>query len=150
MAIFHSLPKIHKPGFPPPFRPIVAGIGSLNEGLCAGVDNLLQPLIPKIPGYLRDSRDVLKSFENFTWEDGLIWVTADVTSFYTVIPHELALLALDWFLGVYSRYSVNLREFLLDSVSFLLKHNFFSFDHQFYVQTTGASIHGCKILTLFS
>lgn len=51
----------------------------------------------------------------------MMWVTADVhiavysssswyTSLYTVIPHDFAILALDWFLGIYSRYSVNLPE----------------------------------------
>lgn len=65
MAIFHSLPKIHKPGSPPSFHPIVAGICSLNEGLCAWVDSLLQPLIGHIPGYLQDSREVFLAFEDF-------------------------------------------------------------------------------------
>lgn len=34
-AIFHSFPKVHKEVFPPPMRPIVAGIGSMNELLGA-------------------------------------------------------------------------------------------------------------------
>lgn len=55
-AMFHSLPKIHKSGFPPPFSTIVAGIGSLNENLCAWTDSLLQPLILQITGYLHDSK----------------------------------------------------------------------------------------------
>lgn len=33
IPVFHSLPKIHKEVFPPPLRPIVAGIGSLSERL---------------------------------------------------------------------------------------------------------------------
>lgn len=45
IPVFHSLPKMHKPGFPPAFCPIVTGINSLNENLCAWVDSLIQPLI---------------------------------------------------------------------------------------------------------
>lgn len=64
IAIFHSLPKIHKGDFPPPFRPIVAGIGSLNEHLSACVDSLLQPLIICIPGYLQDTNQVFNMLHN--------------------------------------------------------------------------------------
>lgn len=140
MAVFYSLPKIHKPGFPPPFRPIVADIGSLNEGLCSWVDRFLQLLVRCIPGYLQDSRDVLKAFQDFTWDNNMSWVTADVTSLYTVIPHDLALIAIDWFLNVYGGYSVELRDFIILSVEYLLKHNFLIFDRQFYLQSTRASM----------
>lgn len=56
MAIFHSFLKVHN-GLPPPppFRPIIAGIVSLNENLCAWLDSYLQPLIPAIPGFLKDT-----------------------------------------------------------------------------------------------
>lgn len=35
LPVFHSLPKLHKLGFPPAMRPIVSGIDSLNENLCS-------------------------------------------------------------------------------------------------------------------
>lgn len=59
IAIFHSTPKVHKNIFPPPMRPIITGVGLMNELLGAWVDNYLQPLIQKIPGYLQDTRQVL-------------------------------------------------------------------------------------------
>lgn len=143
---FHSLHKIHKPGFPPPFRPIVAGIGSLNEGLCSWVDNFLQPLVHHIPGYLQNSRDVLRAFDDFTWDDDMLWVTVDAMSLYTVIPHDLALIALDWFLNTHGGYSASLMEYFILSVEYLLKYNFFVFDHQYYLQITGTSM-GAKFST---
>lgn len=53
--IFHSLPKMHKQVFPPPLRSFVAGIGSMSENLAAWVDNLLQPQVFQIPGFLKTS-----------------------------------------------------------------------------------------------
>eukprot|EP00079_Xenopus_tropicalis_P025906 XP_012819539.1 PREDICTED: uncharacterized protein LOC101732444 [Xenopus tropicalis] len=54
-AIFHHLPKIHKKERPPVGRPIIAGIGSLGENLCEFIDHFLQPLVLRLPSYLRDS-----------------------------------------------------------------------------------------------
>lgn len=68
------------------------------------------------------------------------WITADVTALYTVIPHDLARLAVSWFLNTYSEYSITLKDFLLSAVTYLLKHNFFMFDSSFYLQATGASM----------
>lgn len=43
--IFHTLSKTHKNNFPPPLRPIIAGIGSLTENICSWLDGLLPPLL---------------------------------------------------------------------------------------------------------
>lgn len=57
--IFHHLPKVHKGLNPLTGRPIVAGIGSLNEKLGEWVDSQLQPLTVELPGYLRDTKHLL-------------------------------------------------------------------------------------------
>eukprot|EP00079_Xenopus_tropicalis_P037383 XP_017951154.1 PREDICTED: uncharacterized protein LOC108648090 [Xenopus tropicalis] len=54
-AIFHHLPKMHKKERPPAGRPIIAGIGSLGENLCEFIDHFLQPLVLRLPSYLRDT-----------------------------------------------------------------------------------------------
>lgn len=111
-AVFHSFPKIHKGGFPPSIRPIVAGINSLSERLWEWLDSYLQPLIPLLPGFLRDTKQVLNTLEKFNWPDNAIWITADVMSLYSVISHCEAILALEWFLFTYSEYDVELRPYL--------------------------------------
>lgn len=136
-AVFHSLPKIHKGGFPPPFRPIVAGIGSLNERLCGWVDSFLQPLIPQIPGYLQDTKQVLSQLKDRVWVEGSVWITADVSSLYAVISHDRAIVVLEWFMDTYGTNSQDLKLFVTMAMHFLLKHNFFMFDSNFYLQTTG-------------
>lgn len=134
MAVFHSLPKVHKGGFPPPLRPIVAGISSLNEHLCAWLDSYLQPLMHFIPGFLRDTKQVLQALDKRMWIEGSVWITADVT--------DRAILALDWFLNIYSDYDVELRQFLILVTEYLLPHNFFMFNDIFYLYLTVASIGG--------
>lgn len=59
MPIFHHLPKLHKGLTPLTGRPIVAGIGSLNERLGQWVDQQLQQLVTELPGYLRDTKQLL-------------------------------------------------------------------------------------------
>lgn len=70
MPVFHHLPKVHKGLNPRTGRPIVAGIGSLNERLGKWVDSQLQPLITSLPGYLRDTNHLLGKLQNVQWEDG--------------------------------------------------------------------------------
>lgn len=124
VPLFHSIPKIHKGGFPS-FHPIVAGIGSLNENLCSWVDRYFQPLITCIPGYLCDTQQVLRTLDNRSWEPVSLWITANVSSLYTAKPHDLALSAMQWFLDMYSTYSADLKPFLIMAIHFLLKPNFF-------------------------
>lgn len=66
----------------------------------------------------------------------------DVTSLYTVIPHDLGIFTLAWFLSTYSSCPLDLHRFLITAVLYLLKHIFILFDNQFYLQTTGGKIWG--------
>ncbi|XP_073522074.1 uncharacterized protein [Phyllobates terribilis] len=56
----------HKNIFPPPLRPIVAGLGSMGERLGVWIDFYLQPLVQEIPSYIRDSKFVATVFEDFS------------------------------------------------------------------------------------
>ena len=56
-ARFYILPKVHKTGYPG--RPIVSAVGSLTEGLSELVDNFIQPFVPNMPSYIRDTQDFL-------------------------------------------------------------------------------------------
>lgn len=74
MPIFNHLPKIFKGCGPLRGRPIVADIGSLNESLGQWLDHQLQPLVVKLPGYLRDTKQLLVKLKDFEWNDGLKWL----------------------------------------------------------------------------
>lgn len=84
MPIFHHLPKVHKGFSPLTGRPIVAGIGSLNERLGQWVDQQLQPLVTELPSYLRDTKQLLAKLETIEWHDEYCWISCgDVSSLYS-------------------------------------------------------------------
>lgn len=138
LPIFHGLPKTHKKVFPPPLRPIVSGIGSLCEHLSEWVDVHLPPLVISRPGYLRDSKQVLQVLQDARWEENYSWITLDVVSLYSNIPHNIALTAVEYMIKKYSNFSNDLNHFLIMAIDFLLSHNYFRFDASFFIQQVGA------------
>lgn len=59
IQIFYHLPKVCKSKFPMQGRPIVANIGSLGEPLWNLMDNVLQPLVIRLPSYLWDTKHII-------------------------------------------------------------------------------------------
>uniref|UniRef100_A0A673KNY9 Uncharacterized protein n=1 Tax=Sinocyclocheilus rhinocerous TaxID=307959 RepID=A0A673KNY9_9TELE len=59
IPVLYTLPKIHKSLEDPPMRPIVSGNGSLTETLSKFLDSLIQPIVKKLPSYLKDTTDFL-------------------------------------------------------------------------------------------
>lgn len=100
---------------------MVSGIASLNERLWVWVDSQLHPIMKSIK-----------------WQQNYVWVTADVASLYSVIPHDLTGIVL--FLNTYSTYSLVLKHYIIDVVRYLLRLNFFMFNKEFFLQVTGASM----------
>ncbi|CAJ0939001.1 unnamed protein product [Ranitomeya imitator] len=142
IPIYHAFPKIHKNVFPPPFRAIISGIGSLSENLGEWVDHFLQPLVINLPGYIKDTKAVIAALDGFLWSSHYTWVTCDVVGLYPSIPHNIILTSLSYFLNKYSTYKQEIQFFIIDSVSFLLTHNYFSFDRLFFIQKKGVSMGG--------
>lgn len=140
VPILHSLPKVHKQIRPPPMRPIVSGIGSVNERLCEWLDSLLKPLVRIMPGFIQDSRDVLNAFDSKLWKQEYTWITYDVESLYTAIPHSIALWALEYHFSSNSNFTLDLRNYALQVTDFLMKHNYFFFNSQFFLQVRGVSM----------
>ena len=66
----------------------------------------------------------------------------DVASLYTSIPHELGLEAINFWshkhrLKISSRFS---NAFILDSIEFILKNNYFHFEDDIYLQNSGTAM----------
>ncbi|XP_071970284.1 uncharacterized protein [Engystomops pustulosus] len=85
---FYLLPKVHKSLVKPPGRPIVSGMGSLNEKLCTYLDFFLQPLVSKLTSFVRDTTHLIQRINDFRTENPILLVTLDVESLYTIIEHQ--------------------------------------------------------------
>lgn len=85
---FYVLPKIHKPGFPPAGRPIVAAQQSLHEPVSRYIDSILQPFVRQTRYFLLDTTDFITKIEGVNIPVASLILSFDVVSLYTSIPHE--------------------------------------------------------------
>ena len=90
-AEFYLLPKIHKSKTNPPGRPIMSGNGHPTEWISAWVDYKIQPLMLKLPTFLKDTTDLLQHFANIKLTANTRIISLDVTSLYTNIPQRLGI-----------------------------------------------------------
>lgn len=79
-------------------------MGSLCERLRECVDAHLQLVVSTRPGYLKDSKQVLQVLKDTRWEEHNTWLTLDVTSLYSNIPHDSTIMAIEYMLHRYSNY----------------------------------------------
>ena len=88
-ARFYILPKIHKNKDDPPGRPIVSASSHPTERISEFVDYQLNPSVPKLPSYIKDTTHFLRKLDSLPeLPDGCLLVTLDVSSLYTNIPHK--------------------------------------------------------------
>ena len=137
---FNILPKIRKPGNPG--RPIVSSCGSPTEGISRFVNYHLNPLVRKIPSYVKDTTNFLlklQDFDNLPLHMSLL--TFDVTSLYTNIPHNKGIEA--------CRAALNSRgilepptEDLIHLLRLIQERKNFTFEDEHFVQ-----IHGTVMAT---
>lgn len=137
---FYHLPKIHKDPINPPGRPIVAAMESVTSYFSIYIDQFLQPLAQNLPSYVRDSIHLLDMLANYTWEPSYMWLSLDVCSLYTSIPHDVGLSAVKHFLEEDSNMNPRQAQFILEATEYCLTHNYFEFNGDFYLQTHGTAM----------
>lgn len=125
---------MHKCTKNPPGRPIIAGIGSLTSNLSQYIDKHLQKF------YLRDTTSLIQEVQTIEWKSDYQWATLDVTSLYTNIPHDKGILCIKTFLDMDVLMPNRQFFFIHDSIEFILKHNYFNFNGQIFIQTTGTAM----------
>lgn len=120
---------------------------SLGERLGQWIDIFLQPLVQSLPGFLKDTgdtiakiQDITSKIQDITWSANFSWLSCDVVALYPSIPHDQALMVLHSHLVRFSAFSTELIDFIVLAVEFLLHHNYFMFDGQFFLQWRGASM----------
>ena len=144
---FYILPKIHKPGNPG--RPIVSSNSHPTECISQFVDYHLQPLVHKLPSFVKDTNDFLNKLLTIgKLPSNSLLVTLDVSSLYTNIPHNEGINACDHFLR--TRLHSNIPTCTLcDLIRMIFTMNNFSFNDSQYLQIHGTAM-GTKMAPSFA
>ena len=122
-------------------RPIVAGPNCPTRRLSNLVDILLKPFLIHIKSYIKDNLDFLAKCSRETKRDTIL-ATFDVVGLYSNIPHEYGLEAIEYWLdkfpeSLHPRFS---KEFVLESVEFILENNNLNFDNEYFNQIKGTAM----------
>lgn len=142
LSTFYILPKIHKVNIPG--RPIVSSINSVTQNISEFLSVCLQPLIPKLKSYIKDTNHFLKkTMKHGKINENTILISADITSLYTNIPHKEGIEACIYFI---EKYRSELPKFVPNKTIlhtlflFVLENNYFEFDKQIYKQLFGTAM----------
>ena len=151
---FYCTPKVHKkPNWKT--RPIVSCVNSRMGDLSKWVDVQLQRVVHLCPGYLKDSRSLLKRLKNLgKLPPTAAFVTADATSMYTNIDTDHGLQTLrKWFnLHAHELPAGFPTEMVLEATELVMRNNVFQFDDTFWLQLTGTAMGtslACMYATIY-
>ncbi|KAJ1083203.1 hypothetical protein NDU88_003363 [Pleurodeles waltl] len=103
----------------------------------------LQPIVKRIPTYLKDTTHVLLLLESIAFDKSKeLLITLDVESLYTNIPQEATLEVISNLLDVHMGVSQTQTPpgFILDLAHLALTRNYFKFEDSFFLQTQGTSM----------
>ena len=137
-AEFYLLPKIHKSKTNPPGRPIMSGNGHPTEWISAWVDYKIQPLMLKLPTFLKDTTDLLQHLAKIKPTVNTRIISLDVTSLYTNIPQRLGIKSIRTVgsaLDPSTDYTT-----VADLAQLVLENNIFKFNGDHYIQTQGTAM----------
>ena len=133
---FYLLPKIHKVNNPG--RPIVSAVNCPTETISAFINDILQPIVNRLPSFCKDTNDALLKIK--ACHDSYTHLfTMDVKSLYTVIPHVEGLSALRYFLDERSVKEPPTNT-ILRLAELVLSLNTFEFDDKYFSQVRGVAM----------
>ncbi|XP_063808965.1 uncharacterized protein LOC135016854 [Pseudophryne corroboree] len=132
--------KVHKNKEHPPGRPIIAGLDSLMANLPHYIDLKLQHYVKSLKSYLKDSSSLLRILKDINCSPAKQWLTIDVEALYSSIPHENGLEAVQKTLGKDPAKTEIEIKFIVDSIRFILQHNYFEFNDTYFIQQQGTAM----------
>ena len=129
---------------PPPSlkgRPIISGPISPTKHLSQLISKILAPLVPLQESYIKDEWAFIKKLPRKLHYDAQLF-TCDIVSLYTSIRHDLGIEAIEYWLQTYpdkvpKRFT---RDFIIESILFILQNNNFYFDGRYYHQLEGTGM----------
>ena len=148
-ARFYILPKIHKNKDNPPGRPIISASFHPTERISEFVDYQLNPLVPKLPSYIKDTTHFLQKLDSLPeLAYGCLLVTLDVSSLYTNIPHKEGIHAFRKALESHTNARLK-TESICDLIRMILTMNNFEFENNYYLQLYGTAM-GTKMAPAYA
>ena len=105
-------------------RPIVSSNSHPTERISEFVDFRLQPLVTKLPSYIKDTTHFIGPLP-----DGVLLVTLDISSLYTNVPHKDGIQACSEFLDRRVNPAIQTTR-LCDLIRMILTNNTFAFNGQ--------------------
>ena len=146
----YFLKKIHKN--PIAVRPIVSGCGGPTERISQFIDLHLQPFVPKVKSYIRDSGHLINILEKTKIPTSSILATIDVKSLYLKIPHKEGVEAVKNRLYFKNRESDTVPippGAMSDLLNIVLTQNYFQFNDSMYHQVQGTAM-GTKMAPAYA
>ena len=142
---FYMLPKIHKNLEKPPGRPIISGCNGPTEKISKLVDHFLNPLVPSIRSYIKDTDDFLYKLKNIgNLPNNLTLVSLDVSSLYTNIDINEGINACKEMLAIHrSIHELPDNRAIIDLLRLVLENNNFDFADKHYLQKKGVAMGSC-------
>ena len=146
----YFLKKIHKN--PIAVRPIVSGYGGPTERISQFIDLHLQPLVPNIKSYIKDSGHIIQILENLTIPTNCTLATIDVKALYLNIPHQEgieATLKRLYYNNIESENVAIPPGTMTDLLKIVLAKNYFQFADGMYHQIQGTAM-GTKMAPAYA
>ena len=150
---FYALPKVHKK--PWATRPIVSGVDSAMSYPSIWADVKLQSVVHLCPGYLKDSKSLLRKLKSLgPLPPNAVVVTADAVSMYTNIDitHSVEVLQRWFALHAHQLPTGFPVQMVLQVIKLVMTNNVFQFDDTFWLQLTGTAMGtsvACMLATIY-
>ena len=113
------------------------------------VDFFLQPYMPTIPSFIKDTDDFIRRIRNIIdLPSDVLLVTFDVVSLYPSIPHDFHFCAPKDFLLDRNLPTIVVNE-IHSMTELVLKKNVFEFNSECFLQTSGTTI-GTKMAPAYA
>ena len=113
------------------------------ENLSKYLDHFLKPIVQIIPSYIQDTTHFLRELMKHrrSIKSGSFLVTMDVCSLYTNIPHDEGIMYnLSALIQFYGDQLPLPAKYLQQMFVLILKHNYFTFNNRYYLQTHGTAM----------
>ncbi len=146
----YFLKKIHKD--PISVGPIVSGCGGPTEKISQLIDYHLQPHVPKIDSYIRDSGHLITMLEKLKLPANCTLATIDVKALYLNIPHSDGIRAVNNRLYYNNKDSDDIPippSTMSDLLKIVLTRNYFQFADKMYHQIQGTAM-GTKMAPAYA